>query len=77
MKLPGYYDKYDHNKYLDKVLFVAKQLAMDEPPSATMMTQVGKENICLANRKKIKELQAFLVHLDLATEEILFLREQR
>ena len=77
MKLPKYYDIYDHNKYIDKVLFAAKQLAQDEPPGTTMMPITGKENICLNNRKKIKELQAMLLHLELATEEILCLREQR
>ena len=77
MKLPDYYDAYDHNKYLDKIVFASKCLAETLPPSTTMVTRVGMENIAMSNRKQIKAIQALLIHVELALEEVLQLREQR
>lgn len=77
MKLPDYYDAYDHNKYLDKIVFASKCLAETLPAAPTMVTRVGMENIALGNRKQIRAIQAMLIHVDLALEEILQLREKR
>lgn len=77
MKLPGEYNKYDHNRYLDKVLCSARGLAEDLPPSPLSVTRGGMQNICFGNLKQIKTMKADLLHLELALEEILQLRDER
>lgn len=77
MKLPQEYNRLDHNRYLEKIAFTAKNLADDMPPSLMQVTDKGMQAVCMGNIKQLKALRGMIEYVELAIEEILQLRDER
>ncbi len=74
MKLPAYYNLYNHNQQLDKLLEGATMAAL---PMGLLGDEESAHVICKDNLKQLKALYGIIAHLELVIDEILKTRELR
>lgn len=65
MKLPKRLDKYQHNAQIEKLYKLAVDLKHEHDPL------MGVDYFCEENLKVLKKINAIVIHLELAIDEIM------